>query len=211
MAMLIRMLFFWLVVKPFLLLAIGITVRGRGNLEVEGPALIVSNHNSHLDTVVLLDLIGVTRMERFRPVAAADYFETSRPLSFLTRLLFNILPIRRTRDDQGDDPLESMALSIAAGDSLILYPEGTRGEPEKLTRFRAGAGRLIQRFPDVAVIPVYMHGLGRILPRGSWYPVPFLARVNIGEPRRYSGSIEEITERLEDVIQRLGRQCRDEE
>lgn len=205
----IRVLFYLLIVRPFLALVIGIRVKGKEHLRIPDQVLVVSNHNSHLDTVVLLDLIGIHRMGRFRPVAAADYFESSRPVSMVTRVLFNILPIdRKGRVRGGEDPLEIMASAIRAGDNLILFPEGTRGEPEKLARFRNGAGRLIALFPHLKVIPVFQDGMGRILPRGAWYPVPFIGRVNIGTPRTFQGTAEEITLQLEEIVQRLGRECR---
>lgn len=207
---LIRTLFYTLVVRPFLALVIGIHVKGREHLETDQQVLIVSNHNSHMDTLVLLDLIGPGRMARFRPVAAADYFQSSGPLDLVTSLLFNILPIRRTGGPEAGDPIEVMARALAAGDSLIIYPEGTRGEPEQMARFRAGAGRLIERSPDLTVIPVYLDGMGRILPKGAWYPVPFLGRVNVGAPRRFSGPAAEITRQLEEVVRQLKKECRGE-
>jgi 1-acyl-sn-glycerol-3-phosphate acyltransferase len=207
----IRVFFYLLIVRPFLSLVIGIRVKGRENLHIQEQVLIVSNHNSHLDTVVLLDLIGTGRMSHFRPVAAADYFESSRSVSFVTKCLFNILPIhRKGRVHSGEDPLEIMAQAIEGGDSLILFPEGTRGEPEKLARFRHGAGRLISRFPGLKVIPVFLDGMGRILPKGAWYPVPFIGRVNIGPPTCFRGTAEEITLELEAMVHKLGRECRGE-
>jgi 1-acyl-sn-glycerol-3-phosphate acyltransferase len=208
--LLARLAFYWLVVRPLLYLIIGLRVKGREHLETDEQVLIVSNHNSHLDTVVLLDLIGPMRMETFRPVAAADYFTTSSLTHYVTSLGFNILPIRRTKDGGGDDPLEVMAEALARGESLILFPEGTRGEPEQMTRFRSGAARLIARFPRLKVVPVYLDGLGRIMPRGEWYPVPLVGRVNIGAPRAFVGTPEDITRDLEDAVRALKRECRGE-
>jgi len=207
---LVRVLFYTLVVRPFLALVIGLRVKGREHLERDAQLLIVSNHNSHLDTLVLLDLIGPWRMHRFRPVAAADYFQKSAPLDAVTSLLFNILPIRRTGGDAAGDPIEVMASALDGGDSLIIYPEGTRGEPEQMARFRSGAGRLIARYPQLEVIPVYLDGMGRILPKGSWYPVPFIGRVNVGAPRRMEGTPAEITAALEAAVRELKRACRGE-
>lgn len=203
-----RLVFYGLVVRPLLYLIIGLRVKGREHLHTDRQVLIVSNHNSHLDTVVLLDLIGPMRMASFRPVAAADYFTTSSVTYTLTSLGFNILPIRRTKDGGGDDPLEVMAAALERGESLIIFPEGTRGEPEQMSRFRSGAARLIARFPKLDVIPVYLDGLGRILPRGEWYPVPFVGRVNVGAPRTFAGTPEEITHELERAVLALKAECR---
>lgn len=207
----IRVLFYALIVRPFLVLVIGIRVKGQHHLHTSEQVLIVSNHNSHLDTVVLLDLIGIERMSSFRPVAAADYFETSGPISLATHVLFNILPIRRKGPgESGANPIEVMAKAIEAGDSLIVFPEGTRGEPEKLARFRSGAGHLIARFPHLKVIPVFLEGMGKILPKGAWCPVPFDGSVNIGPPTVFRGTPKEITTALEALVHELGRECRGE-
>jgi len=207
----IRILFYLFIVRPFLYLIIGIRIKGREHLKTEGQVLIISNHNSHLDTVVIFDMIGVWRMHRYRPVAAADYFESSWLVHFVTLLLFNILPIRRVKgSEKGGDPMATMAEALDRGESLILFPEGTRGEPEKMARFRIGAGRLIEKYPHIKVIPLHQHGLGRIMPRGEWLPVPVIGLVNVGAPRRFHGSAEEITTKLEDVITQLGREIRGE-
>lgn len=205
----LRVLFYVLIVRPFLTLVIGIRVKGREHLETGEQVVVVSNHNSHLDTVVLLDLIGVLRMSRFRPVAAADYFEKPGPVGYLSHVLFNILPIRRKGPGDGAaNPIDAMAAAVDAGDSLILFPEGTRGEPEKLARFRSGAGVLIARYPHLKVIPVWQEGMGKILPKGAWYPVPFNGSVNIGAPMTFTGDAKQITAELEATVLELGRQCR---
>lgn len=201
---LVRVLFYRGIARPFLWLVIGLQVRGLEHLAAARQVVVVSNHNSHLDTLVLLDLIGPERLESFRPVAAADYFQCSRFVSALTSLLFNILPIcRKAGSGRPSDALEIMSRALEDGDSLIVFPEGTRGEPEEMARFRKGVGRLLTRFPRIEVIPVYQSGMGRILPRGAWYPVPFVGRVVIGEPRRFTGTASQITSALEAAVREL--------
>ena len=70
----LRWLFFALVVRPIALIVLGMNVRYRERLPERGPALIVANHNSHLDAVVLMTLWSQSRLRFVRPVAAADYF-----------------------------------------------------------------------------------------------------------------------------------------
>lgn len=209
-AWMFRAIVYVLFLKPFVFLLIGVAVKGREHLRGGRPFILLSNHNSHMDTLVLLSLMPLRDLRWVRPVAAADYFCASRATGFFVSLLFNILPIQRKPVPGADSPIEVMASALQAGQSLILYPEGTRGKPEEMSRFHSGAARLMERFPDVPVLPVYLDGMGRILPKGEPIPVPFIGRVNIGAPRIYRGSPTEITVKLEQDIQELKRECRGE-
>src|ERR1051325_10316438 len=84
-----------LAIKPFMLLFIGLRVRGKEHLPERGPFVLIANHSSHLDTISLLSLFPLSQLRNIRPVAAADYFERNRFISILTKTLFNILPIAR--------------------------------------------------------------------------------------------------------------------
>ncbi|MEM7261161.1 MAG: lysophospholipid acyltransferase family protein [Planctomycetota bacterium] len=194
--------FFHAVVKPFVWTFTGTEVDGGQRLQSDGPQIIVSNHNSHLDTAMLLLLAG-GRRGSVRPVAAAEYFCRGRVMPFLTTRLFNILPIDRGGLRDGRHSFECMSEALARGESLIIYPEGTRGEPESLRPFQKGVGHIIAANRSVPVVPVGISGLGRVMPKGRWLPVPHQVRVCVGEPRRYDGNPKEITDDLERVISGL--------
>ena len=89
----LRLLFFLLIVKPFLLLAVGISVRGRRRLPTQGPALIVANHNSHLDALVLAALLPLRLLPRIRPAASAEYFLRGRWRSWFARQVLSLIHI----------------------------------------------------------------------------------------------------------------------
>jgi 1-acyl-sn-glycerol-3-phosphate acyltransferase len=198
-----QMLAFILIVKPFMALFIGLRVRGREHLAGSAPFILIANHSSHLDTISLLSLFPLGRLRRIRPVAAADYFERNKFVSIFTKTLFNILPIARKNITTENNPLRRMREALQAGDSLIIFPEGTRGSGDQVGEFRSGVAHLIEKLPDVPVVPAYLVNMGRSLPKGEFIPVPFFCEIRIGAPRVFSGSRQEITKALEAAVREL--------
>jgi 1-acyl-sn-glycerol-3-phosphate acyltransferase len=198
-----QIVFFAALIKPFMLLFIGLRVRGRNHLPLSGPFLLIANHSSHLDTIALLSLFPLAQLGRIRPVAAADYFERNRLISWFTKAFFNILPIARAHITAQNNPLDVMRAAIQAGQSLILFPEGTRGSGETPGKFRAGAAHLIEHVPGVPVVPAYLLNMGRSLPKGEYIPVPFFCEIRFGPPLQPSGKRREILEQLESAVQEL--------
>jgi 1-acyl-sn-glycerol-3-phosphate acyltransferase len=199
----IQMAFFALLIKPFMILFIGLRVRGKDLLPKSDPFILIANHSSHLDTISLLSLFPITRLRHIHPVAAADYFERNKLIAFFTKTCFNILPIARKDLAPENHPLDRMEQQIRAGKSLIIFPEGTRGSGEKMGPFRTGVARLLERVPDVQVVPAYLVNMGRSLPKGEFIPVPFFCEVRIGSPRMVRGSKEEIMHALETAVREL--------
>ncbi|NBB93538.1 MAG: 1-acyl-sn-glycerol-3-phosphate acyltransferase [Gammaproteobacteria bacterium] len=175
----LRWLFFTLLVRPVVGIVLGMNVRGREHLPKTGPAIITANHNSHLDAMVLMSLLPHRLLHRVRPVAAADYFMKGRFLSWFSTKIIGILPIAR-KSGAGDDPLAGCYEALEAGEILIIFPEGSRGEPERMAPFRGGVAKLARLYPDVPVAPVFMHGLGKALPRGEGLLVPFMLDIYVG-------------------------------
>ncbi len=205
----LRYAFFALVVRPLMMIVLGTNVRRVERLPASGPAIIVANHNSHLDTFALMNVLGLHRLRSVRPVAAADYFLT-RPLMrwFSTRIV-GIIPIDRTtaRREDGKHPLEPISKALRSGAIVLLFPEGSRGEPELMTEFQTGIAHLAKRHPDVPITPVFMHGLGKALPKGEAILVPFFCDMFVGEPLELNLSKKELMDRLDESMKRLKSEC----
>ncbi len=201
----VQVAFFLLVVRPLLALVLGVNLRHAERLPRSGPAILAANHNSHLDTLLLMSLYPLAQLRRVRPVAAADYFLKNRVVAWFALDIMHILPLAR-RPQAGEPPLAHIEAALAAGDILILFPEGSRGEPEKRSELKTGIAHLMEHAPAVPVVPVYLHGLGKALPRGDWLPVPFFADGFVGEPLTWQGSRVQMMQALEDRFAELERQ-----
>jgi 1-acyl-sn-glycerol-3-phosphate acyltransferase len=180
MAML-RILFSLLLIRPLVLIVLGINVRHRHRLPQRGPAIIVANHNSHLDTLVLLTLFPLQMLRKLRPVAAADYFLRNRFLAWFSLHIMNIIPLERKNVRNRTELFAGVNAALDRDELIILYPEGSRGEPEQLQQFKSGLYHLVKMRPETPIVPVFTHGLGKALPKGDPVLVPFFCDVFIGE------------------------------
>ncbi len=193
----IQKLTFLLVLRPLILLVLGLNIRNRVRLPSGGgPAIVVANHNSHLDTFVLMSLFPQKHLHNIRPLAAADYFLKNTLLRWFALNIMNIVPVLRTAGEFRRDPLAGATEVLNNGGVVLLFPEGTRGKAEQLSTFRNGAGLLAERFPDVPVSPVFLHGLGKVLPKGEGTFVPFHCDVFVGESRLFNGERKEFVQQL---------------
>ncbi len=188
----------------------GTKLINKENLVYKGPCIIVGNHNSHLDTISVLSHLPLSQLVKTHPIAAGDYFGKSPFKAALTRFFVNAVLIPRSRPKEGEtgpDPIRMMVEILEKGESLLLFPEGSRGEPEKFQKFKRGVGLVLEQCTDVPFIPVYMKGLGKILPKGDPVPVPFDSYLYIGKPVFPEGkTADEIVSEVESQIYLLKEQ-----
>jgi len=116
-----------------------------------------------------------------------------------------IIPIdrKKTRREDGKHPLEPISDVIREGGIVLLFPEGTRGEPEQMDVFQTGVAHLARRHPDVPITPVFMHGLGKALPKGEAILVPFFCDMFVGEAIELGLGKQEFMSRLGESMDRL--------
>ena len=162
----------------------GARARWQGCEPAGRQRIYFANHTSHLDAVVLWATLPPIFRARTRPVAARDYWTASRIRLWLAEKVFHALLIERHKVTTEVNPLRDMLAALDAGDSLILFPEGTRSSNPEPQTFKSGLFHLAKQRPEVEFVPVYLENLNRILPKGEMLPVPLLGSVTIGAPVR---------------------------
>ena len=203
----LRWLFYNIIVRFVVLIVIGLNVRHARLLPKQGPAIIIANHNSHLDTLVLMTLLPNKLLAITHPVAATDYFLKNKLLAWFATKIIGIIPIERNHKNRKSDLLEPCHQALNNSKIIILFPEGTRGEPEQLSEFKSGIAHLAKAHPTVPIIPIFLHGLGKALPKGKKLIVPFFCDVFIGESFTYLGDKELTMQKITDVFTQLAIQC----
>lgn len=199
-------LLFYILVRAIALVLLGLNIRRRELLPHSGPAIIVANHNSHLDTLILISLFPLRQLSRIRPIAAADYFLRNPFLAWFATRIIGIIPIARGKASKSYDPLKPCCDALDNGDIIILFPEGTRGEPEQISQFKKGVAYLAERYPHIPITPVFMHGLGKALPKGDFVLVPFFCDIFIDSPLILEGDRNSFMEKLNSRFQSLARE-----
>ena len=170
-----------LLLLGFVRLLTGAQARWHGCPPKAEQRIYFANHQSHADLVLIWAALPEELRSLTRPIAARDYWTTSRFKRWITQAVFQAVYIDRERQGE-EDPLAPLAAALAAGDSLILFPEGTRGHGEDPQPFRSGLYNLARRFPQVVLVPTWIHNVQRVMPKGEVVPVPVLCSVTFGEP-----------------------------
>ena len=202
---LMQLLFFALLVRPVMLVVLGLNVRRRELLPVGGPAVLVANHNSHLDTVTLMSLLPLKLLPFLRPVGASDYFFRNPLLKWFALRIMGIIPLQRKVSAKNPNPLSGIDEALARNEIVLLFPEGSRGVPEEFGKLKGGIARVSESNPDVPIVPVFMHGLGKALPKGEALLVPFFLDVFVGESMKWSGDRKIFMEKLETRLEELSK------
>lgn len=145
--------------------------------------LYYANHSSHGDFVLLWASLPDELRRSTRPVAGADYWQCDSLRRYVINQVFNGVLIDRERGSPESNPLQPMLDALDNGDSLILFPEGTRNlGDEPLLPFKSGLFHLAMARPQVELIPVWIANLNRVMPKGRALPLPLLCTLSFGAP-----------------------------
>jgi 1-acyl-sn-glycerol-3-phosphate acyltransferase len=199
----LRILIHLLLLRPLVRLIFGVNLHGRENIPATGPFIMVANHNSHLDILLLFATLPPGRIGGTCVVAARDYFAPRRRLFAVIDYLFS--PIWVDRGGDGGATVHKMGERLDAGQSVIIFPEGTRGAAGEIAPFRSGVGRLVASRPEIPVIPVYLLGPERAMPRQASLPLPLWNQVYIGPSQSFRGGKTDLARSLRESILSLAR------
>ncbi len=187
-------------IRYFLKYIIGVQFDNSDFLLKEKQFIIVANHNSHLDALSIMASLPGSLIHKVKPVAAKDYFGKTRLKEKLSNYFINTLLIDRKKNTENpeEDPVYKMDQVLKKGFSLIVFPEGSRGNPDIVQPLKKGVAYVLLSNKKVNYIPAYLKGMGKALPKGDNLLVPHTASLAYGAPRTiHSEDAQEIINQMQ--------------
>lgn len=194
-----------------------IRVRGVEHVQsVRDPVIFAANHQSHLDTPVILAALPAAWRYRVAPAMAKDFFEAhfyperhttpqvliNRLAYYLAALMFNAFPLPR-HEAGTKETLRYIGDLVSAGISILIFPEGERTQRGEMHRFQPGIGMMAARL-DVPVVPARLKGLERVLHRAWHMARPGHVDVTFGPPLTLKGDdYVALAKQVEDAVRSL--------
>ena len=170
----------WLLLG-FVRLLTGAQARWQGCPPKAEQRIYFANHQSHIDLVLMWAALPEELRSITRPIAAKDYWTKTPFKQWITSRIFNAIYVDRVKTSD-QDPLGPLIDALNNGDSIILFPEGTRGNLGEPQAFKSGLYNLALKFPDVVLVPAWINNVQRVMPKGEVVPVPILCSVTFGAP-----------------------------
>lgn len=203
-----KKIFFKFFVKPLIFLITGISIKEKENIPKDEPYIIIANHNSHLDILAIMSMYKNDDVIDVNPVAASDYFFKNRYLKWISLNLIGIIPINRKIKREGSThPLDEVYKKIEEKKTLIIFPEGSRGEPEELQKFKNGIGHIAKKYPNLKILPVVLENAGKALPKNEALFVPLIIKLEI----KKAFTFNELDLDTKDFVRKLEENFKKEE
>jgi 1-acyl-sn-glycerol-3-phosphate acyltransferase len=162
-----------------------VQARWQGVEPTPATRIYFANHTSNGDFVLVWTVLPAPLRARTRPVAAADYWLAGGLRRFIGRQVFDAVLIERRPEERTEDPVAQIIAALDDGQSVILFPEGTRNPgPEPLLPFKSGLWHIARQRPAVECIPCWIANLNRVMPKGEVIPIPLVCTVTFGAPVR---------------------------
>ena len=193
------------------------TVEGLENLrDIAGPVIFAANHQSHLDTPVILDALPPRWRYRVAPAMAKEFFKAhfypdqftrkeylaNSTNYYLASFFFNAFPLPQ-REAGTRQTLRYIGELVSNGCSVLIYPEGKRTQAGEINRFLPGAAMIAARL-EIPVVPVRLDGLERILHQRWKFPQRGSARIAFGKPMSLKGNdYVDLAGQIESAVRRL--------
>jgi 1-acyl-sn-glycerol-3-phosphate acyltransferase len=178
----LKQIFFAILVKPFMFIIAGLSIRNIHNLPKDEPYIIIANHNSHLDILAIMTMYSNQDISKVSPVAASDYFFKNKYIKWISTQLIGILPIdRKVNRKEGKHPLDGVFKAIEEEKVLIIFPEGSRGEASVMQKFKNGIGHIAKKYPDLKIVPMVLENTGKALPKNEALFIPLIIKLEIKE------------------------------
>jgi long-chain acyl-CoA synthetase len=201
--------FFNALLRVLLKVRHGLEVDGLDNLEDGGPFVFTPNHSSHFDLLSIAGAVPHRMVHHTFAVAAKDYFFNKTFKALGARAFVNAVPF--DRKGRVNESMQHCRDALAAGESLVIFPEGTRSPTGNLQEFKPGVGQLLAGHAKARAVPVFIDGAYRIMPKGSKRPGPGKLRVRFGKPVSFrdlpadADGYRKIAERLRAEVVDLSR------
>lgn len=164
-------------------LLVGGQARWSGCEPATTQRIYFANHASHMDTIILCGALPGYLRGTTHPVAAADYWGGGPVQRFVALKVLNAVLVERAKGTtRSKDPLAPLREVLERGESLIIFPEGTRRAEALPGSFKAGLYHLAKDFPQAELVPVYLTNLARAYPKGAILPAPISSAAHFGSP-----------------------------
>jgi len=189
-----------LLLRPLVKLIFGVSIIGREHIRELDQFIMIANHNSHLDIFLLFQILEPDKICRTHPLAALDYFRTPAWLFKTVDFLFR--PVWVDRND-GSASFPEIQARLDKGQSIIIFPEGTRGETSDIQEFKKGIGIIAKDNAKIPIVPVYLEGPERSFPKKASFPLPLLNHITICPPQILRGDSSDITKKLYNHLKKI--------